>query len=159
PYLVCALWPLLVQGQTGALPTLVSRTEPKGIVTFQAPPPFGLRPVLVLPYSATETTTRVSIARDGTREAHNVEERKTYRDSAGRTRTERSEPLDQAQLPGGPRMAFIEIDDPVAGFHYILDPPRGIAHRVKLPQTLVSQPIRDTPPTTDAETSVQQESL
>jgi hypothetical protein len=72
------------------------------------------------PYSGEQVQERVETPSDGSRAARTVEIVKLYRDSEGRTRTER--PL------------VTEIDDPVAGVRYTLDSRNKIAHRVNIPK-------------------------
>lgn len=60
-----------------------------------------------------------------------------YRDALGRTRTER-QPLGPTILQyAGPAASatqpvVAEINDPVAGYHYVLDPVNRVAHRVRV---------------------------
>ena len=56
-----------------------------------------------------------------------------YRDSMGRTRTERPQGA-QVSGPNGARQTVLpQIDDPVAGYRYILDPVHQVAHRAVVP--------------------------
>ena len=88
-------------------------------------------PITGEPYSGEIETERTRILRDGTHIDQKRKISRMYRDSQGRTRTERL--LFQAQLQGsttesGPRL--IQIYDPVAGYNYTLDLQKQIAHRV-----------------------------
>jgi hypothetical protein len=77
------------------------------------------------PYSGEQVTQRVETLRDGSRVTRSLGSAKIYRDSAGRTRTER---------PG-----IIEIEDPVAGLRYRLDSRTMTARRWKVaPEQILS---------------------
>ena len=56
--------------------------------------------------------------------------RKLYRDSSGRTRVERRLSMGRQDGP-----TIVEIDDPVAGFRYVLDQQARVAHRYRAPET------------------------
>lgn len=86
-------------------------------------------PVTGAPYSATQVHESVQVLADGTRITQNrgVNSVTTYRDSQGRTRTERKMFRDD-----GPTM--IEINDPVAGVGYALDAGAKVAHKFALRQ-------------------------
>jgi hypothetical protein len=78
------------------------------------------------PYSGEEVGENVHVLADGTRLTQKMMGRKVWRDSDGRTRSER--PLgmgpNQAPMP-----TIVEITDPVAGFKYTLDTLKKVAHR------------------------------
>ena len=79
------------------------------------------------PYSGEQIQEHVQTLSDGTHITQNQMQTKVYRDSAGRTRTER--PLMMG--PGAPDSPLVvEITDPVAGVHYTLDTQNKITHRV-----------------------------
>jgi len=78
------------------------------------------------PYSAVQESSNVQTLADGTRITHKPMNEKIYRDSQGRTRTER--PL----CPGIPDVVAIQIRDPVSGYSYILDEQNQVAHRFAL---------------------------
>jgi hypothetical protein len=82
------------------------------------------------PYSGEEINENVKVLADGTRITQKMMARKVWRDSEGRTRTER--PLgmgsNQASMP-----LIVEITDPVAGFNYTLDTQNKVAHRQVIP--------------------------
>jgi len=81
------------------------------------------------PYSAVQESSNVQTLADGTHITHKPMTEKFYRDSQGRTRTERS----FCQGPSGtPEALVIEIRDPVAGYSYILDEQNQVAHRFVL---------------------------
>src|SRR5690348_3092580 len=85
------------------------------------PPPMQV--VEGAPYSGEQIQERVETASDGSRATRPLGSARLYRDSAGRTRTER---------PAG-----IEINDPVAGVRYTMDPQTRTAKRVKVPRELI----------------------
>jgi hypothetical protein len=94
-----------------------------------SPRPFMGRPVTGAPYSAQQVTEHVQTAADGTRFTTKNQQETIYRDSQGRTRTER--PMMGPNAPDSP--VLIEISDPVAGVGYTLDSQHKIAHRYASP--------------------------
>ncbi|HUI56561.1 MAG TPA: hypothetical protein VLY04_16410 [Bryobacteraceae bacterium] len=99
-----------------------------GSATFQ--PPMYMGPALTgAPYSGEQMFERVQTLLDGTHITQKNSGDKTWRDSQGRTRTERA--------LGGPNMknapTMIQISDPVAGYQYTLDTDNRVAHRMALP--------------------------
>jgi hypothetical protein len=93
------------------------------------------------PYSGVQEYSSVQTLADGTHISHKQGPEKIYRDSQGRTRTERALCTGTAASPD---KALVEIRDPVSGFAYILDAQNQIAHRFALQ---VRHPT--TPPTTE----------
>jgi hypothetical protein len=91
-----------------------------------SPRPFMGTPVTGAPYSAQRVSEHVQTAADGTRFTTNNQQETTYRDSQGRTRTERP-------IMMGPNAAdapvLVEISDPVSNVGYTLDTQHKIAHR------------------------------
>lgn len=88
-----------------------------------------MRPVTRAPYSADQTTEQLQTLADGT---HITRGRRTvhlYRDSQGRTRTERPLAMRQQTENWTP---ITEVRDPMVGFTYILDDQNKIAHRFAL---------------------------
>jgi hypothetical protein len=103
------------------------------------------------PYSAVRESSTVQTLSDGTHISRKPTSEKIYRDSQGRTRTERPFCQDTADTRD---TAVIEIHDPVSGYAYILDQQNHVAHRYALE---VRQPsIR---PATTAETIPPQPTL
>jgi hypothetical protein len=87
------------------------------------------------PYSAEQVTEHVQTLADGTHITQPAQTTKFYRDSQGRTRTERSAPLPPGPLGKGvDGPVFIEISDPVAGVRYTLEPRNHTAHKMAFPQ-------------------------
>lgn len=98
---------------------------------------FGPNPVVGEPYSAVEENESKQTLADGTNiEQHNMN-RKTYRDSQGRTRIE----LYIQNFPGEPDPSTpitISVQDPVAGTIFVLDPRNHTAHELTPPTKLVA---------------------
>jgi hypothetical protein len=94
----------------------------------------GGRAVTGMPYSAQQTTEHVQTLADGTRITNPSQKVMLYRDSLGRTRTERTlaaPPGAAAAGIAGP--GFIEIFDPVSGNRYTLDPRNHTARQMAAP--------------------------
>jgi hypothetical protein len=107
-----------------------------GTFTFRVPPqPAPLGYLAGRPFSAEEVYQQTQTLADGTRILRSNPSGLLYRDSAGRTRTERHSPPSpmgkQSVVPAIP-----EIVDPVAGCIYYLDAANRVAHRVELPEPL-----------------------
>jgi len=102
-----------------------------------------MSPVTGQPYSGEMETEHTQTLSNGTHINQKREVSRMYRDSQGRTRTERLlfPPLLQpdAAKEQGPRL--IQIYDPVEGYSYTLDPRKHIAHRVAV-QTLPEAPAK-----------------
>jgi hypothetical protein len=110
---------------------LQQAAAPSAAPKFTCRASFGPAMALTLPgpaapYSAVQESSSVQTLADGTHIAHKPMPEKIYRDSEGRTRTERTFCLG----PGGtPAALVIEIRDPVSGYSYILDEQNQVAHR------------------------------
>lgn len=91
-----------------------------------SPRPFADTPVTGAPYSAQRISEHVQVGADGTRFTTTNQQETLYRDSQGRTRTER-------RMMTGPNMSdgptLVEISDPVANVGYTLDTQNKVAHR------------------------------
>jgi len=109
-----------------------------------------LSPVTGQPYSGEMETEHTQTLSNGTHINQKRDVSRMYRDSQGRTRTERflSPPLLQpeAAKEQGPRL--VQIYDPVEGYSYTLETRTHIAHRVAL-QTLPEAPARKAQPSAD----------
>jgi hypothetical protein len=98
--------------------------------------PRYLPPVVTnAPYSGEEVTESSQTLADGTHITRPMGRpgEKTWRDSQGRVRTERSMfggMAGNTELKGVPKIA--QISDPVAGYVYILDDVNRVAHRAKV---------------------------
>jgi hypothetical protein len=137
---MAASLPLLAQ--TGIIGSQVT-TAPNGAASgtmHMSPRRFAGMTVTGAPYSAQRVTEHVQVAADGTRFTTNNQQETIYRDSQGRTRTER--PMMMGPMmgtnppPDVPLM--VEISDPVANVGYTLDMQNKVAHRY----TFEAQPGR-----------------
>jgi hypothetical protein len=92
-------------------------------------------PVKGAPYSAIQTVQSQHVLSNGNRITRN-EQMKVYRDSQGRTRTERTitPPASSGQQP----FTLITIVDPVAGHRYILNSSTMTARQMPLPPARTS---------------------
>jgi hypothetical protein len=119
-------------GQTTS--SFAQQPPPSAAPSFTCTVSFG--PLLAMPvpgstapYSAMQESSNVQTLADGTHISHKPFTQKIFRDSQGRTRTERPICL-------GPRgisdVVAIEIRDPVSGFSYVLDEQNQVAHRFAL---------------------------
>ena len=86
------------------------------------------------PYSAEEVTEQVQTLADGTHISQPAPKVKYYRDSQGRTRTERTFPLPPGAYAAAVEApVFIEIFDPVTGARYTLEPRNHTARKISFP--------------------------
>ena len=129
--------------QTVAVPQIAVRsgqfTAGAPSAWFSSGPVGGNRfqPVTGAPYSAEETTEHVQMLADGTHITQTNMQSKLYRDSEGRTRIERTI-LPNGQATGAMLPSFIEITDPVAGYHYMLDERNRTVRRTTWKQPVFS---------------------
>ena len=84
------------------------------------------------PYSAEQVTERVQTLADGTHITQGGQTTKFYRDSAGRTRIEHTFIPPPGAMMASPPPSFIQIMDPVAGYHYTLDSRSQTARRMAM---------------------------
>ena len=102
-----------------------------GTMHIGPPPQFAMRPITGAPYSGEQVNETVQTLVDGTHITRTMPATKVYRDSLGRTRTERQMfrgPVGLApNVPDAP--IIIEIIDPVAQSRYTLDTQNKVAHR------------------------------
>ena len=82
------------------------------------------------PYSADQVSEHTQTLSDGTHISQPQVVTHLYRDSQGRSRTERQFPVNP---PGTPGPTVIEISDPVAGVRYTLDTRTKVARRFQIP--------------------------
>lgn len=94
-----------------------------------------LRTILGAPYSADQTTEHTQTLADGTHINDPGQTQHLYRDSEGRTRTERPFMMAAPMQQGAPWPNLVEIRDPVAAYQYILDDQKKIVHRFVLKTT------------------------
>jgi len=102
----------------------------QGHATFTLPMP-SLTVLAGAPYSGQQTDTVVQTLPDGTHITRSTGfHQKAWRDSQGRVRTERPVLAGPNTLKGVPTV--VEIQDPVAGYTYIMDDVSRVVHRIKL---------------------------
>jgi hypothetical protein len=92
-----------------------------------------MRAVVNAPYSGDQVVEQVQTLADGTHITRKGAAQKMYRDSLGRTRTERQVFAGLAlsgRMPESPTV--VEITDPVAKVQYTLDTANKVAHRQQL---------------------------
>lgn len=111
-----------------------------GAATINVSPPrvIEMEPATGAPYSASRFSDSVRTLADGshlTRKAG--QETATWRDSSGRVRTE----IHASEEDAPCRSVLVQIEDPVAGYLYVLDPVNLIAHR--LPFVSEKEPAQD----------------
>jgi hypothetical protein len=117
--------------QSGVVGSQVSNA-PSGAMTgtvHMSPRRFAGMTVTGAPYSAQRVTEHVQVAADGTRFTTNNQQETIYRDSQGRTRTERSVGPMMGTNPQPDVPLLVEISDPVANVGYTLDTQNKVAHR------------------------------
>jgi hypothetical protein len=86
------------------------------------------------PYSAVQVTEQIQTLADGTHITQSPQTAAFYRDSQGRTRTERRFPLPPGVLGKAADVpSFIDISDPVVGVHYTLEPQNHVAREMTMP--------------------------
>lgn len=107
----------------------------EGVTNFDTPGLLHARVVTGQPFSGNRISEHSQTLADGTHIQQKREISREYRDSEGRTRSER-------KLFNGPGVAvdasreaprLVQIFDPVAGYSYMLDTQKLIAHREALP--------------------------
>jgi hypothetical protein len=112
---------------SGSFGGFIASAGPVGVAPKQA--------VTGLPYSAEQVSERVQTLADGTHIQQTSWKAMLYRDSEGRTRTERTiMPPPGAVSASGP--STIEITDPVAGYRYVLDPRQRTVRRSPWPPAM-----------------------
>ena len=122
-------------GQT-SVQSATARSGPEGFsgtASFSDPMPMA-RGIVNAPYSADQVIEQVQTLADGTHITRKGAVQKMYRDSLGRTRTERPVFGGMAlsgRIPDSPTV--VEITDPVAKVKYTLDTVNRVAHRQQLP--------------------------
>jgi hypothetical protein len=114
------------------------------IMTLSSPFTSSGAPTTGAPYSGERVTEHLQILADGTRITQTPNSEKIWRDSEGRTRTERLLGRDPnvANSTGFP---LVEVRDPVAGFLYILDDQHKVAHRYALTAPVRHQTPKEAP--------------
>ena len=125
--------PCASRGQMTSMNASVGTDGRYSITAQFAPPSFSLPAISGAPYSADQVSEHIQTLNDGTHVSQPPPGTlHMYRDSAGRTRTERPFIFGpRGQTPGLPLL--VEINDPVAGYQLILDTVNRVAHRSALP--------------------------
>jgi hypothetical protein len=120
----------------GQTTSVVAQQQPTASAAAAATCSGSFGPVMAMaapgptaPYSAVQESSNVQTLADGTHITHKTMSEKIFRDSQGRTRTERPLCLGPA---GVPDVVVIEIRDPVSGYSFILDEQNQVAHRFAL---------------------------
>jgi hypothetical protein len=90
-------------------------------------------PVTGQPYSAQQEMQSIQTLADGTHITNGVHKVVFYRDSLGRTRTERTLLQPPATAGKSAPLIFTEISDPVSGNRYVFDSNSHTAHRTNVP--------------------------
>jgi len=125
-------------GVRGAAGTVRNGKMESGSVLVAGPGLFeqiGGSPLKGQPYSAEMVVEHSQTLLNGTHIDQKREMSVMYRDSEGRTRTERlmlTGPLTRDGAKGS-GLRLIHIYDPVEGYSYTLDPEKHIAHRITVP--------------------------
>jgi hypothetical protein len=149
----------LANAQSSSIPSMMSssfrgQSDPKGNTwgTLTMTGRTLILPALLgAPFSGEESRKSEQLLADGTRITRPAGmQAKVARDAQGRTRVER--PLMQVVMVGpGPArepLVIVEINDPVEGYYYVIDPANRIAYRVKYKPI----PPRTIPPQAPAQT-------
>lgn len=97
-------------------------------------PPVHMPVVTGVPYSAEQVSEGTQTLADGTHMTQKARINKLYRDSEGRTRTERPWFMSSANSESDDGL-IVEINDPVSGLRYILDSYNRVAHRFSRPES------------------------
>jgi hypothetical protein len=110
-----------------------------------APPTFPIMVLTGVPFSAEEIGSQTQILPDGNRITRAMPSVFLFRDSAGRTRTERPAMIVAPNSKLTVKLPLIpEIYDPVAGYQYFLDTANRVAHRYTIPPSKSPQYRPDT---------------
>lgn len=117
-----------------------SGRAPGHTMTIAMPAPFvNNRPITGAPYSAEEAFDHTQTLADGTHITQKTRRSKLFRDSEGRTRTER--PMFLGMGSNSENVMIVEIADPVSGSRYIVDAYNHVAHRFAPPEKS-AEPVR-----------------
>lgn len=91
-----------------------------------------MRPITDKPYSGEQVSEHSQTLTDGTHIRQKRIVARMYRDSQGRTRTERMFYPGAGKTSQEPAATLVHIYDPVAGYSYMLDSRKHVAHRVAM---------------------------
>jgi hypothetical protein len=114
----------------------------------QPVPSQGRVELLNEPFSADAVTTSVRTLADGTHITRQTMTVKMYRDSAGRSRSDRIPGKFMEGQPAPP--TTILISDPIAGYSYVFDTANKIAHRAPFKSVRTDVPSDAPPPRVQA---------
>ena len=142
----CVFTAVISIAALGQITTSSYSSGPKGVSAqfTMSPPRFLPAAVTGAPYTADQVSEHIQTLADGTHISQNRHTERIYRDSAGRTRTERqmfggmTPSAEVSEIP-----PVVEIIDPTAGVEYVLDQQNHIAHCFTLQQA--PRVARDTP--------------
>ena len=116
------------QAGTGTLSVSVqSAPNQPAYATARLPRPTQGQVIRGMPYSAEQVSDQTQTLADGTHITQKTQVTKLFRDSEGRSRTERS--LFRGMNGTFDGLTIVEIVDPVSGFAYIFDAYNHVAHR------------------------------
>lgn len=129
------------QEKTGAVSVGIQLANSQhGTMTLGMSAPFvNNRPIKGAPYSAEQAVDQTQTLADGTHITQKTRISKLFRDSEGRTRTER--PMIMGMESNSEDVIMVEIADPVSGSRYILDTYNHVAHRFPPPEKS-GEPVR-----------------
>lgn len=97
------------------------------------------------PYSGEQISEHVQTLADGTHITQQQNREKMYRDSQGRTRTERQLMAGMLQQAGkSGEFILVEIRDPVGGSYYVIDDQNKVAHRFAIEERPAPHPTAAT---------------
>ena len=125
--------------------------------TYDFPPGAPVYFIANAPYSGRMSSQNVRTLANGTHlNAQTIDQQMTYRDSTGRTRTDAAMSLAPMAGPAAANikphiMRLPEINDPVAGFRYVIDDANRIVHRIAIqarqsPALTARTPVTPAPP-------------
>jgi hypothetical protein len=142
---ILSLLPLFAAAAFGQMLTSSSfSTGPdksfQAAVTFQTPM-LVPHPIVGAPYYGEHISEDVQTLANGAHITRSSQYQRTWRDSQGRTRTERL--VAKTSLPDVPPL--IQITDPVAGYFYALDAGKKVVHRVALTLPGGAQSVNSAP--------------
>ena len=136
--LLALILPVLGVAQTGASNGVAVVRSANGTLSATATIVARQSVTTGQPYSCEQISQHTQTLNDGTNIADGKTIVRMYRDSAGRTRTERPLVISPAGADGPEAPMMIEISDPVAGYRYMLDTSRKTVHRSALPAAHVT---------------------
>jgi len=107
-------------------------------INMSAAVPVRIQQITGAPYSGQQNTESVQTLPDGTHLTRpSVDRGMTYRDSMGRVRIER--PM-FPNRQGGFNFTMVQVQDPVAGYFYVIDSANQVVHRMQAQTTGPARP-------------------